>query len=195
MYGQTREIVHEKWVKLQAKADAGAGPDEDPDPRPVPRALAGRGRRAEPRAGHLRLLRGDGAAVHHPGAGREADRPAPDPRRADMAQQAGQDLPVLRPGQGRRPAGEPAALLRDRRRAARTTQAAGRCRPPATSCGRLSTTPRRPTNWCPGTSRPSSRCPARPSAAAGARSGASRRRAGSWPRRATTTTRCTPRTS
>ena len=114
VYGQTREVVHDKWIKLHQQAKAGPVATRVPTLGDYLTYWHREVVRPEPRAADLRHLRDVPPAVHDPRPRREAARPAPGARRADLDQRGGPRLPVLRPGQGRPPPGAQAALLRAR---------------------------------------------------------------------------------
>ena len=89
VYGQTREIVHEKWVKLQAKAEAAPVPTSTPTlAQYLTRWLA---EVVEPNLEPATYAYYETMARLYiiPALGAQAARPAPDARRAGLAQQAG----------------------------------------------------------------------------------------------------------
>lgn len=99
VYGQTREIVHDKWLKLQAEAA------KKPVPTTIPTLTQYLGRwltevvqpNLEPAtyAYYELMVR----AYIIPALGGKA-RPASAPRRTEVAQPAPSPVPVLCPGQG-----------------------------------------------------------------------------------------------
>lgn len=114
VYGKTRDAVHDKWIKLHQQAKAGAVATSVPtvgsflaywlteiiEPNRAPLTLR-----------HLQDIR---PPLPLPWPRLQAPRPAPGAGRADLAQSGGPYLPVLRPGQGRRPSSRESPLLRGR---------------------------------------------------------------------------------
>ncbi|SCG78171.1 Phage integrase family protein [Micromonospora inositola] len=114
VYGKTREAVHNKWIKLHQQAKQGPVATSVPTVGSFPHPVAIGDHRAEPGTADLCDLRDDRPPLHRPRPRGQAARPAPVAGRADLDQPRGSDLPVLRPGQGRRSAQGQAALLRRR---------------------------------------------------------------------------------
>ena len=63
VYGQTRELVHDKWIKLHAQAKAGPVATNVPDRGRLPGVLAARGGPSEPRTADRCNVRNHGPAL------------------------------------------------------------------------------------------------------------------------------------